>query len=446
MHKRSACYIELSMAEDQEHYLSPAQLRPGVFVILDLPWFQHNFTLSSFKVRSDEQVKDLLDLKLPRYRYDPERSDPLEGVQQASAPAGPSAEELARSEAAKVAALSPEERLQREREVAVAAWRDKVENVERAFGKATAVMKNLNRNLLSKPQETLEEMGGVVGQMISAFLDSPDATLHVMGDKVGGDEVYFHSLNVTILAMMLAKDLGFTPEMAREMGVGTMVHDIGLMDIPDKVVKKNPDEYNNAERSLRAQHVDFGLAIGRKIGLSAQALAVIGQHHEMVDGSGFPKGTKGDAMTPAARLVAVVNSYDNLCNPFDSSKAMTPHEALSFMYAKRRDKFDAKVLQLMIRSLGVYPPGSIVQLSNESLAVVTSVNPKKPLRPWILVYDPKIPKEKATMIDLEQVTEINIVKSIRPALLAPKAAAYLNPRKRVTYFFDGGKTAPAGGA
>jgi hypothetical protein len=95
----------------------------------------------------------------------------------------------------------------------------------------------------------------------------------------------------------------------------------------------------------------------------------------------------------------------------------------------------------MIRSLGVYPPGSIVHLSNDMLATVTAVNPKKPLRPWILVYDEKVPKDEALMLNLEEATAISITKAIAPALLPPKAMAYLNPRKRVTYFFDGNDSA-----
>lgn len=427
------------MTPEIAHFLAPEQLRPGVFVMLDIPWFRHSFTLSSFKIRSEEQVRELRALRLAQYRYDPERSDapdtlaPMGGVlAKPLPPVDP---------APAVAVLDPVQQARLARKAAALRWRGKVNDVERAFSKATAVMKNLNRNLLARPKETLEEMGNLLGQMIAAFLDNPDATLHLMGDKAGGEDVYFHSLNVTVLSMMLAKDLGFTAEQAREMGVGAMLHDIGLIDIPDRVLRKNPDEYTHAERSLRAMHVEYGLTIGRKIGLSPQELAVVGQHHELADGSGYPKGITLDSISPAARLVAAVNSYDNLCNPIDTSKAMTPHEALSYMYAKRRDKYDAKVLQLMIRSLGVYPPGSIVQLSNEALAVVTSVNPKKPLRPWILVYDPDIPKEEAIMLDLEQETEISITKAMRPALLAPKVAAYLNPRKRVTYFFDGGDAA-----
>ncbi len=430
------------MAKEIAHFLAPEQLRPGVFVMLEVSWINHSFTLSNFKIRNDEQVRELRALKLARYRYDPDRSDP------APAPATPAVDMAASPTpsppaptiAAPAPELDPAALLQQVRQAAVAQWRGRVDKVERAFDQATATMKNLNRNLLARPKETLEEMGELLNQMIAALLDSADATLHVMGDKAGGEDVYFHSLNVTVLSMMLAKDLGLSPDQAREMGMGAMFHDIGLMDIPDKVLRKNPDDYNNAERSLRAMHVEYGLTIGRKIGLSAQALAVIAQHHEMADGSGYPKGIKLFGISAPARLVAVVNCYDNLCNPMDISKAMTPHETLSFMYTKRRDKFDTKMLQLMIRSLGVYPPGSIVQLSNDDLAVVTSVNPARPLRPWIMVYDPTVPKEQAVLLDMEQETDITITKAIRPAQLAPQVAAYLNPRKRVTYFFDGGDT------
>jgi hypothetical protein len=140
-----------------------------------------------------------------------------------------------------------------------------------------------------------------------------------------------------------------------------------------------------------------------------------------------------------------VNYYDNLCNPIDVSKALTPHEALSYMFAHCRQKFEMRALQLLIRSLGVHPPGSVVQLSDSSFGVVTSVNPKKPLRPSVLVYDESVPKEEAITINLEIETDLQILKSIRPALLSPKVAAYLNPRKRITYFFDGA-TAPHGAA
>ena len=245
---------------------------------------------------------------------------------------------------------------------------------------------------------------------------------------------------------MLAKGLGLAPDQARLLGTGALLHDIGLSEIPDRVLRKRPDQTTKPERELRALHVEYGVNIGKKLALPPGVLAIIAQHHELADGSGYPLGTALDKISPLARIVSLVNFYDNLCNPQDPGNAMTPHEALSFMYAQRRVKFDANVLQVLVHSLGVYPPGSIVRLSNDAIAMVVSVNPKKALRPWVLVYDPSVPREEAIMLDLEREPGLNIRQAIRPDTLQPIVHAYLCPRKRLTYFFDGksaGETAAA---
>ena len=422
-------------------YLPPEQLRIGVYVILDLPWFNHPFTLNNFRISSIEQLRELRALKLKRYRYDPERTTPpppgwkaAEGTAaETEVPAEPVDGSSAEDEAAE---LTPAMAQKKQHAEMMRVQRERLAQVEKAFSKASTVMRNLNRNLFSRPGETLSDMGALVQQMIAVFLESNEATLHLMGERVGGEDVYYHSLNVTILAMMLAKHLGFSAEDARNLGVGTMLHDVGKVDIQDNVLNKSPEEYNNAELALYRMHVDYGVEIARKLGLSADVIRIIGQHHEFCDGSGYPRGTSEAVLSPGARLVSMVNFYDRLCNPVDISRAMTPHAALSFMFAKRSTKFEKAALQLLIRNLGVYPPGSFVQLSNEAIAVVISVNLKKPLRPWVRVYDEHVPKEEALMMDLDVAPEINISKGIPPGQLPPKVVAYLNPRKHVTYFFD----------
>ena len=420
-------------------YLSSEQLYIGAFIMLDLPWFKHSFTRNNFKILDQAQIKELRALQLPRYKYDPLRSDPAPESQPVPEP-GPNTD----------AAPPPPQAtepvagggIRRVRQEQVLQRRENVEQVERAFAKATTVVKSMNKNVFSRPKETLEDLTGLVGDMVDAFLLSPEATLHVMGEKAGGEDVYFHSLNVSILAMMLAKETGLRADLAREMCMGALLHDIGLIEIPDRVVKKPSAEATKAERNFRATHVDLGVTIGKRLGLPPQALAVVAQHHEFADGSGYPNGIKLEQMAPGARLVSLINFYDNLCNPADISKALTPHEALSYMFAHCRAKFDPRALQMLIRSLGVHPPGSIVQLSNGTFAMVTSINPKKPLRPCVLIYDEAVPKDEAMTVDLEEESELQILKSIRPSLLSPKVAAYLNPRKRVTYFFDGSNTTP----
>lgn len=426
-------------SEDQALFVSAENLCIGMYVFIDLPWFRHPFSFNHFKIRSADQIATLRSLGVKQFRFDPTRSDnknipAIVGDQ-------PVPEETVATE---LPPEDPDVTLKRERVVRLKERREKIGHVEKAFAKAAGIMRNINRNLLSRSRECLEEIGELVDQMTLAFLESPDLTLHVMGEKAGGEEVYYHGLNTSILSMMLAKDLGITVEQGRLLGLGALLHDIGLMDIPDRVLKKT-DELTHAENELRKMHCEYGLRIGQKLGLPDAVLAVIYQHHEMADGSGYPKALKSTAIHPLARIISVVNYYDNLCNPSDLAKALTPHEALSLMFAQRRNKFDAQTLQLLIRCLGVFPPGTIVKLSNDALGLVQSVNPQKPLRPWVLLYDPEIPKEEAIMIDLEREPELNISKAIRPIQLPTPVYDYLSPRKRVTYYFDGDNVSKAAG-
>jgi hypothetical protein len=128
---------------------------------------------------------------------------------------------------------------------------------------------------------------------------------------------------------------------------------------------------------------------------------VIAQHHEHADGSGFPAGLNSDRMTMAARIVALVNRYDNLCNPRLPARALTPHEALSLLFAQGRSKFDTSILGAFIKMMGVYPPGSTVQLTDDRYATVVAVNSSRPLKPSVLVHDPAVPREEALVLDLE---------------------------------------------
>lgn len=430
---------EATVAKDRDSnqacYVPADQLRVGLYVFIDLPWFQHPFTLNSFRIATDDQVRALRALGEPRFRYDPQRSVVPPESTAVETPAGADSPPHSVEEPP---VQEPEEALsgKQKRVRLLGQHRQRIEQVNKAFLKSTTLLRNLNRNLMSNTASTLQEMGALVDQMVLAFLEHPEVTLHLMGEECGGDEIYSHSLNVTVLSMMLTKGLDLSSEQARVLGLGALLHDVGLMEVPDRLLKMRPDEYTKPERELRAMHCEYGLRIGKRLGLPPDVLAVIFQHHEMIDGSGYPLGVKHDKITLPARIVSLVNYYDSLCNPIDSAQAMTPHEALSFLFGQRRGKFDAAVLQRLIRCLGVYPPGSIVTLSNDAIALVMSVNPARPLRPWVMIYDENVPKDEAILLDLEKENEINITGAIRPAMLSPTIAAYLSPRKRVIYFFD----------
>ncbi|WP_246094675.1 HD-GYP domain-containing protein [Tepidimonas aquatica] len=159
------------------------------------------------------------------------------------------------------------------------------------------------------------------------------------------------------------------------------------------------------------------------------------QHHEAADGSGFPHGHAAEALTPAAHVLALINRYDRLCNPHHPAKALTPHEALALLFARHKAQFEARTLAAFIRMVGVYPPGTIVQLSDGRYATVQAVNASRPLKPRVLVHDPTVPRSEALLLDLQAQPQLSIQRSLRPDQL---------PRARYCYFFERALDAQAG--
>lgn len=162
--------------------------------------------------------------------------------------------------------------------------------------------------------------------------------------------------------------------------------------------------------------------------------AIIGQHHEAADGSGFPEGRAGSQINPLARMVSIADRYDTLCNPARLADAVTPAEALSTMYSRESRRFDAAMLAVFIRELGVYPPGSFVQLSNGSIAMVIAATAGNSLKPTVLVYEPGVPRREALVINLTDALEVKIDHVLKPAALTQNVLEYLNPRMRLSYY------------
>jgi hypothetical protein len=135
------------------------------------------------------------------------------------------------------------------------------------------------------------------------------------------------------------------------------------------------------------------------------------------------------------RIVSIANVYDNLCNHIDVKQSLTPHEAISSMYLRRSSQFDGAIMATMVKSLGIYPPGTLVQLSNGAFGLVVSINIGESMRPNVLVYDADTPKANAIVLNLSEESEdIYISGSMRPSTLSSEVFDYLNPRERINYY------------
>ena len=407
------------------------QLRVGLYVMLDLKWFAHPFAFSHFKIKSEEQIKTIRSLGLKTVRYNPALSDigpPLPAAV-AETPLQAAPENMPDISPVLAAKLAMMERVKAQREAAA--------RIENAFVNTAKTIGEIEKNLFSQPAEAVRHATQLVTQIAESILCAPELAIHVMGDKMGGEELYFHSLNVTMLSLMVARDIKLPQEVVSALGMGALFHDIGRKEIPAKVLMKL-EPLNQAELHVYEMHCQYGVEIGQRLQLAPAALSIIREHHEMFDGSGYPAKLKGESIGLLSRIVAITNYYDELCNPLNIANAVTPHEALTMMYAKLRGKFDPKLLQVFVRCLGVIPPGTIVQLSNGDMGMIAAVNTTNPMKPTVVLYDKDIPREEAILLDMAYETDVTIEKAIKPAQVPQEIYTYLRPGKQTNYSFDPG--------
>lgn len=425
------------MSVDDPVYLTPEQLCVGVYVHLDLAWSEHPFTFSSFRIKNQEQIDTIRSLNLTRIRYSPGRSDPL------PLPLAPAEEASTHADmapdpplmAVPVPAIEPLVPTPVVRWDRLTQFQDQMAQCEKQLMQAARTVRSLRRDLFAKPHEARGRAAELVGHMADDMLAAKDVSIHLMADPSGSEQLYDHGLNVALMSMLLARELKAPRETILAVGEGGLFHDIGEMELPDLVVRKK-EPLTQAERKLMQTHCRLGVTLAERLGLSSEVTQVIAQHHERVDGSGYPAQLKGPQVSLLSRIVAVVNAYDELCNPADPARALTPHEALSLLYGQQREAFDAGVMAAFVRCTGVYPPGTIVQLNDGTVGMVVSVHSAKPLKPMVLIHDATVPRDQALVIDLAQSTDVFVSKALRPHHLSPEARDYLSPRKRVTCYFS----------
>ena len=244
-------------------------------------------------------------------------------------------------------------------------------------------------------------------------------------------------MNVTVLSMMVGRELGIFSEDMKALCLGALFHDIGKSKIDIKVLVKDEDSMTKPERDFLRLHPKYGVDIlAASEGLPKLSLMIVYQHHENLDGSGYPKGVSGAQIHHLSKMITIANAYDSLCNRRNPADSLTPYEAISSMFVKRKNVLDQRMMTIFIRCLGIYPPGTIVELNNGVIGLVIAVDPENQLNPSISIYDPEIPKSEALIVDLKNEPNLQIVKSIRPSALSKEIYDYLSPRERISYFVD----------
>ncbi|NDV18570.1 DUF3391 domain-containing protein [Pseudodesulfovibrio sp. JC047] len=415
-----------------EYRIPVEHLRPGVFIRLEkTSWFDHPFLFSNFKIKDQKHVQLIQRLGISHVLCIPEKSDvlPLNAPEQEPASL-PVEEQISQDIIDHLWAIKNERTLRLRQK------KERIARCEKHFSTCISHFNAIERNLLSGTDQSLEEALNFVQRLTDLFLKDRESTLHLMHVTAKEEATYSHPMNVAILSMMVGKEARLTESDMTTLGLGALLHDIGKNRIPKKLLKKR-GERTRPEQEILRQHPVFGVEMLSEVdALSSRVATIVGHHHEQMDGSGYPKGLDGSAIDPLARIVTIADAYDNHCNHADPMDSMTPYLALSHMFGHQKHLFDVEDLTLFIRCLGIYPPGTVVELSNGDIGMVMAVNPKSQLNPSVMLYDPDVPKKEALIVDLVDEQDLKVEKSIRLTQLPQEAHDYLSPRAKFTYYVD----------
>jgi HD-GYP domain-containing protein (c-di-GMP phosphodiesterase class II) len=289
-----------------------------------------------------------------------------------------------------------------------------------AFDSSETVLQNIFHTIKAGKAPDIAAAMACVDQMVESMAANPDALMWVARLRDEDINTYNHSVKVSLYLIALGRHLGIPKAQLAELGLIGMLADVGKSKLPRLLLDK-PGMLSPAEFELVKGHVDLGLAsLEGSAGLTSAVLQGIGQHHERLDGSGYPNGLKGDEIGVYGRMTAIADSFSAMITPRPYANASSAQEALLSLYEWGGSSFSAPMIEQFVQAIGVFPVGSLVELSNGEVAVVVAHNRVRRLEPKVLVltWPDKSPLAEPIERDLFEMSKssrdrLRIVRGLR---------------------------------
>lgn len=225
----------------------------------------------------------------------------------------------------------------------------------------------------------------VIAGMVESIIRNPDAMIVLSQLKDSDEYTALHSLRVCILALTLGRHINLSEEELNLLGVGALLHDVGKMKVPSELLNKS-GRLTDKEFEIVKNHVPIGVQILENAkGISPLSIEVAERHHERYDGGGYALGYKGDQIGTFGLIAGIVDCYDAITSDRSYHEGMSAYNALSNMYKWRDTAFQAHLIEQFIQCMGVYPIGSVVELTTGAIGVVATVNRERRLKPCVVL-------------------------------------------------------------
>jgi putative nucleotidyltransferase with HDIG domain len=399
--------------------ISIDQLKIGMKVEkLDRSWLATPFLRHRFTITSSEQIAQLQASGVQQ--LDVEADDACQDSG-SFVPAMP-----AKAETSQLISSTPEP------EPPAIPFAEELPAAKQTYTAAKLVVQHAMEDVRMGRALNMEAVSEVVGSMADSILRSPDALTSLTRLKNFDEYTFFHSVNTSALALSVGKHLGYERAPLLQLGTGMLLHDIGKTLIPIEILNK-PGRYEAHEFEIMKQHVLRGAEIlSSTTGLSDMFLKPTLEHHERVDGTGYPHHRSKVDLSQFGLIAAIVDIYDAVTSDRCYHKGKTPHETLQFLYQLgTQGHVDGTLVQQFVQVVGVYPVGSCVALSTGETAIVKQFNHQTPIRPLVVLVTDKTGRRRSTPIDLDLATELRepeqtIVSIHDPAVFGIDPRTYLD--------------------
>ena len=338
-------------------------------------WLEHPFWRKSFTLDNPKDLEKLIDCGLDEIWIDTRKGLDVAADQTVTEP-----------QSNVKPAVDAEPQKIKKNPVPSVSIEEELESAKKIHSKAKTLVSGMFHEARMGNAFEIEEAGVLVDEVNQSLQRNPNALLSLVRLKNADEYTYLHSVAVCMLMVALAKQLKLDDEQIKQAGVAGLLHDVGKMAIPNDVLNK-AGKLTDEEFNVVRQHPQRGFEILKSCyHVSESALDVCLHHHERVDGKGYPDKLSGDALSLFARMGAVCDVYDAISSDRCYKKAWGPAESIHKMASWKDGHFDETIFHAFVKTIGIYPNGTLLKLKSGRLGVVIEQSKKNLTTPIVKIF------------------------------------------------------------
>ena len=349
-------------------------LKVGMYVEgLGVSWFNHPFVRNKFQITKESEIEKIKECGIITIKIDTEKS-----VDLASAVEKQDEQDT----------LFSVKKLEKQDDIPPAEQepvplKEEIERSEKIYQENLPLVHKLVDDIKKGNKIDARSVNDSVDQLVESVFRNRYAAVALAKLKTYDEYTFTHSINVSVFAIALGRQLNLHRQQLKLLGAGAMLHDIGKSSIPDEILNK-PGPLTEEEFGIMKTHPKLGIKHLKRVqDVSQEVLQCILNHHEKMNGKGYPRNLQGAAIGDYAKMVSIADSYDAITSTRVYQKSILAHHALKIIFGLRGEHFYPSFVERFIQVVGIYPIGTLVQLNTNEIGVVTAVNPSNLLYPDI---------------------------------------------------------------